>query len=157
MANSYASASAIKAAKKTTQGLIEGLEIEIGRARRHARPLCLAAVRIEIADAARGQGYDASRTNVFQRLEACAADLLRRHDFFGRPRETTFAIVLPETNQAGGEIVLSKLMKDPAVTAAVTRADKILKSVDVAAVELNSEINRAEVMLAAIDAAFHAP
>ena len=94
--------------------LVASLEIEMIRARRYGRPLSLINLSTQshregLCD---GKGY--RQLNMEKRMRKLAPVILRLPDFWGRIDRHGFLIVLTETDEAGADAAIRRLVEsDP--------------------------------------------
>jgi diguanylate cyclase (GGDEF)-like protein len=92
------------------RGLEFALNHELARARRNNLPLCVAFIDLDHFGRVNDLHGHAAGDVVLRHVAALIKQKLRTSDVFARCGGKAFALVLPETQNSGGEIVVSRLI-----------------------------------------------
>ena len=91
--------------------LVACLEIEMIRARRYGRPLSLVNLTTASQRVGRCDGKGFRQLNMEKRMRKLAPVILRLPDFWGRIERYGFLIVLTETDEAGADAAIARLVE----------------------------------------------
>lgn len=90
--------------------LVATLEIEISRAKRYDRPLSMLSIASGSNQGAAAASAGFRQLSLEKRLRKIAPSILRTPDFWGRIDRLGFVIVLPETDAAGAEKTVQRMV-----------------------------------------------
>jgi diguanylate cyclase (GGDEF)-like protein len=91
------------------RAFLELADAEFARARRYARPMSLVAIDIDHFKHVNDRFGHAAGDAVLKDLCACATATLRQQDIFARLGGEEFAILVPETDGTGAQVVAERL------------------------------------------------
>ena len=90
--------------------LVASLEVEMIRARRYGRPLSMLSLTIMSSRGGRCDGRSFKQLNLEKRMRKLAPVILRSPDFWGRIDRHGFLIILTETDEAGADAAVRRLV-----------------------------------------------
>lgn len=89
------------------RGLMQILETQVSRSRRYDNPLSI--IRLQIGDYRFNDGKEPARNQVLLAVGHLFSDQLRWADVAGRLDNNDFLLILPETDNAAAEVLVSKI------------------------------------------------
>jgi two-component system cell cycle response regulator len=89
--------------------LLEFLDRELSRSARHGRPLALIMFDLDRFKAINDELGHLGGDFTLRELAACVKSSVRKEELFARYGGEEFAVVLPETNREGGQIVAERV------------------------------------------------
>ena len=85
------------------------LRLEVARAHRYKRPLTILALRLDNFEDIKAKYGPLGRELVLKHIGKLLLSLLRESDLASRLPDDQFAIILPETNEAGAKLVAERI------------------------------------------------
>jgi diguanylate cyclase (GGDEF)-like protein len=136
--------------------LMDFLSREISRCRRHARPLSLLLFDIDHFKQVNDRFGHAAGDQVLREIVEVARQGVRREECLARYGGDEFAVVMPETELAGARIVAERTRGRVEQHAFASSGRSIPVTISVGVIQLASDMNDAEAMLASADAQLYA-
>lgn len=99
----------------------KSLQVEMIRARRYDRNLCLSIIGVSLDAQAPSEFWKIQRPIIFNAIVQGAINTLRIPDFFGKVASEYFAVALPETPVNASAVAIERILESDAVRDATRR------------------------------------
>lgn len=137
------------------RSFMEAGDAELRRARRYGAPLSLVLMDVDHFKQVNDRFGHAAGDEVLRRLVPVIQAALREHDLVCRYGGEEFAVLFPETDQAGAAVIAERLRSVVAALEVVTEAGTISPTISIGGTQIDVDNDSLEFALSQADAALY--